>query len=244
LDLLLDVNIVLDICALRDGFSGSAADAEEKCALSGGRVWLYSGSVQTYDYNLRQELRRTYLNKGMDLTNSQCAGISKLALSDFAKDKQWLAALAGEGPVFEAEDPEDEQLIRALQRFGEGKIKILTRDAALIEKCAQAITPEEYLQSDQEPKSIDFIDLKTQQDTIRPELERGIHRALHHGQYIMGPEIKQLEAKLSAYVGVEHAITKKTRAIMPVGIYGQCADLTRINAIAAGNNSVYAQYRS
>ncbi len=31
---------------------------------------------------------------------------------------------------------------------------------------------------------------------------------------------------------VEAAITSKTRAIMPVGIYGQCADMTRINAIA------------
>ena len=31
---------------------------------------------------------------------------------------------------------------------------------------------------------------------------------------------------------IEAAITSKTRAIMPVGIYGQCADMTRINAIA------------
>jgi len=31
---------------------------------------------------------------------------------------------------------------------------------------------------------------------------------------------------------IEAAITPKTRAIMPVGIYGQCADMTRINAIA------------
>jgi UDP-2-acetamido-2-deoxy-ribo-hexuluronate aminotransferase len=31
------------------------------------------------------------------------------------------------------------------------------------------------------------------------------------------------------------AITSRTRAIMPVGIYGQCADMTRINAVAAGH---------
>ena len=32
---------------------------------------------------------------------------------------------------------------------------------------------------------------------------------------------------------LESAITPRTRAIMPVGIYGQCADMTRINTIAA-----------
>ncbi|MCK8604367.1 DegT/DnrJ/EryC1/StrS family aminotransferase [Syntrophobacteraceae bacterium DRH4] len=145
---------------------------------------------------------------------------------------------------------------------------------------------------------MDFIDLKSQQNIIRPQLERSIHRVLHHGQYIMGREIRELEEKLSAYVGVKHAITcasgtdallialmaldigpgdevitvpytwistaevisllrakpvfvdilpdtfnmdpekfeaaitPRTRAIMPVGIYGQCADMTRINAIA------------
>lgn len=31
------------------------------------------------------------------------------------------------------------------------------------------------------------------------------------------------------------AVTSRTRAIMPVGIYGQCADMTRINAVAAGH---------
>ncbi|MEA2059794.1 MAG: DegT/DnrJ/EryC1/StrS family aminotransferase [Thermodesulfobacteriota bacterium] len=34
---------------------------------------------------------------------------------------------------------------------------------------------------------------------------------------------------------LESAITSRTRAIMPVGIYGQCADMTRINAVAAGH---------
>jgi UDP-2-acetamido-2-deoxy-ribo-hexuluronate aminotransferase len=143
-----------------------------------------------------------------------------------------------------------------------------------------------------------FIDLVSQQKRMRDRIEGRIKKVLDHGQYIMGPEVKELEEKLAAYVGVKHAITcssgtdallialmaldigpgdevitvpytwistaeviallkaktefvdilpdnfnmdpdrieavmtPKTRAIIPVGIYGQCADMTRINAIA------------
>jgi len=145
---------------------------------------------------------------------------------------------------------------------------------------------------------MEFIDLKTQLQRIRPRIEAAIHRVLDHGQYIMGPEIKELEQQLADFVGVQHcitcasgtdallmalmaldigpgdevitvpytwistaeviallrakpvfvdilpdtfnmdpgkleaAITPATKAIMPVGLYGQCADMTRINQIA------------
>ena len=144
-----------------------------------------------------------------------------------------------------------------------------------------------------------FIDLKAQQARIRGELDRRIAAVLDHGQYVLGPEVCELEARLADYVGVNHcigaasgtdtllialmalgigpgdevitvpytwistaemialigakpvfvdideatwnmdptqveaAITDKTKAIMPVGIYGQTADMTAINAIAA-----------
>ena len=143
-----------------------------------------------------------------------------------------------------------------------------------------------------------FIDLKSQQDRIRDKIEARIKKVLDHGQYIMGPEVQELEEKLSEFVGVKHcitcssgtdallialmaldigpgdevitvpytwistaeviallrakpvfvdirpdtfnmdpdlieaAITTNTKAIMPVSIYGQCANMTRINAIA------------
>lgn len=145
---------------------------------------------------------------------------------------------------------------------------------------------------------IEFVDLKTQQWKILPELERRMKAVLLHGRYIMGPEIQELEEKLAAYVGVKHciavasgtdallialmalgigagdevittpftfiatgetiallgakpvfvdidsrtynldpslleaAITSKTRAILPVSLYGQCAEMDAINAIA------------
>jgi UDP-2-acetamido-2-deoxy-ribo-hexuluronate aminotransferase len=149
---------------------------------------------------------------------------------------------------------------------------------------------------------IEFIDLKTQQQRILPEIERRMAAVLRHGQYIMGPEVNELEEKLAEYVGVKHcitassgtdtllialmalgigpgdevittpftfiatgemialagakpvfvdidpktynidpglieaAITPHTKAIMPVSLYGQCADFDAINAIAEKYN--------
>lgn len=144
-----------------------------------------------------------------------------------------------------------------------------------------------------------FIDLKTQYNLIENDILEGIKKVLNHGQYIMGPEITELEKQLAAFVGVKYAIanssgtdallmalmaldiqpsdevittpfsffataeviclcqatpvfvdidpqtynmdpkklaaaiTSKTKAIMPISLYGQCADYDAINAIAA-----------
>ncbi|NSW87255.1 MAG: DegT/DnrJ/EryC1/StrS family aminotransferase [Syntrophobacteraceae bacterium] len=51
-----------------------------------------------------------------------------------------------------------------------------------------------------------FIDLGIQQKRIRQEIESRIRKVLDHGQYIMGPEIQELERELAAYVGVRHAV--------------------------------------
>ena len=149
---------------------------------------------------------------------------------------------------------------------------------------------------------IEFIDLKAQQSRIKAEIDAGIQRVLAHGQYILGPEVTELEEKLAAYVGakycitcangtdalqiaqmafgigpgdevitpgftyiataetvavlgatpiyvdvnpktynldvekLEAAITPRTKAIIPVSLYGQCADFDAINAIAAKYN--------
>lgn len=146
---------------------------------------------------------------------------------------------------------------------------------------------------------IDFIDLKAQQYRIKDKIDAGIQNVLTHGQYILGPEVTELEEKLASYVGAKHcitcangtdalqiaqmafgigpgdevitpgftyiataetvallgakpvyvdvnpktynldvekleaAITPRTKAIIPVSLYGQCADFDAINAIAA-----------
>ncbi len=53
---------------------------------------------------------------------------------------------------------------------------------------------------------MDFIDLKTQQDRYRKEIESGIAAVLAHGRYINGPEIEKLETELAKFVGAEYAI--------------------------------------
>jgi UDP-2-acetamido-2-deoxy-ribo-hexuluronate aminotransferase len=297
--LLLDINIVVDACTDRDSSVESVA-AIAKAKAAGVALWVYAGSVQTLEYVLASELVRLNAKKGFPpLTRLHAARRARLLLANFCNKTSWLAALSFEGNVFNTDDPEDEQLLLALERFPAGTAKLMTNDKPMREKSPEkTVTPSVWLTEKNQAAPIDFIDLKTQQNLIRPNLEISIHRVLHHGQYIMGPEIRELEEKLAGYVGVKHcitcasgtdallmalmaldivpgdevitvpytwistaeviallrakpifvdirpdtfnldpnkleaAITPRTKAIMPVGIYGQCADMIRINAIA------------
>ncbi len=146
---------------------------------------------------------------------------------------------------------------------------------------------------------MEFTDLKAQYRALKREIDARMQRVLDHGQFILGPEVRELEEKLEAYTGAKHcvtvasgteallialmaldvrpgdevittpftfiataemivllgakavlvdveedtanidarqievAITPRTRAVMPVSLYGQPADMDQINAIAA-----------
>lgn len=56
-------------------------------------------------------------------------------------------------------------------------------------------------------ESTKFIDLNAQQEIIRTELDNAINKVLNHGQYIMGPEVKELESQLSNFTGANHVLT-------------------------------------
>jgi UDP-2-acetamido-2-deoxy-ribo-hexuluronate aminotransferase len=145
---------------------------------------------------------------------------------------------------------------------------------------------------------MEFIDLKSQYQAARDLINGRIQAVLDHGQYILGPEVAELEERLAAYTGARHCITvasgteallialmalgirpgdevittpftfiataevivllgavpvfvdvdartgnldpalvearigARTRAIIPVSLYGQPADMDEINAIA------------
>ncbi|WP_345873095.1 DegT/DnrJ/EryC1/StrS family aminotransferase [Shewanella algae] len=69
-----------------------------------------------------------------------------------------------------------------------------------------------------------FIDLEAQYLHLKDKINARIQKVLDHGQYIMGPEVQELEQKLAEYVGVKHAITcangtdALTLAMMVLGI--------------------------
>lgn len=53
---------------------------------------------------------------------------------------------------------------------------------------------------------MEFIDLKAQQQRLREQIDANIAKVLDHGQYILGPEVAELERTLAAWVGVKHCI--------------------------------------
>ena len=56
-------------------------------------------------------------------------------------------------------------------------------------------------------QTIEFIDLKAQQRRLGDRVAKAIQRVLDHGQYILGPEVWELEQQLARFSGARHAIT-------------------------------------
>lgn len=69
-----------------------------------------------------------------------------------------------------------------------------------------------------------FIDLKTQYKVLKEQIDERIQQVLEHGQYIMGPEVKELESRLEEYTGSNHCVTVSSGtealliALMSLGI--------------------------
>jgi len=54
---------------------------------------------------------------------------------------------------------------------------------------------------------IPFIDLAAQQARIKPKIDAAIARVLEHGQYILGPEVRELEKQLAEFCGAKFCIS-------------------------------------
>jgi dTDP-4-amino-4,6-dideoxygalactose transaminase len=55
--------------------------------------------------------------------------------------------------------------------------------------------------------SIAFIDLQAQRRAVGPRIDAAIARVLEHGQFVMGPEVRELETRLSAFGQAKHALS-------------------------------------
>ncbi|MEM7253018.1 MAG: DegT/DnrJ/EryC1/StrS family aminotransferase [Pseudomonadota bacterium] len=55
--------------------------------------------------------------------------------------------------------------------------------------------------------SIPFVDLKAQFASLEPDIRAGIDQVLEHGQFIMGPEVRALEAALGQFAQVSHVVS-------------------------------------
>lgn len=55
-------------------------------------------------------------------------------------------------------------------------------------------------------KNVPFIDLKAQYNALKEPINKQIQNVLEHGQFIMGPEVEELERRLNAFTGTKHAL--------------------------------------
>ena len=58
-----------------------------------------------------------------------------------------------------------------------------------------------------EQRPVEFIDLQAQQQRLGDRIPRAIQRVLDHGQYILGPEVQELEQQLSQFSRSRHVIS-------------------------------------
>uniref|UniRef100_UPI00129466AC aminotransferase class I/II-fold pyridoxal phosphate-dependent enzyme n=1 Tax=Trichlorobacter lovleyi TaxID=313985 RepID=UPI00129466AC len=297
--LLLDVNVIVDTWL---GL-GSEEITEKILDLSRAdqvKLWLSASSIPTIEYVAKRSFKQRgvppdevqTLVSGLMTDLFQCVDI----LTNYGFDQK--------GIYSSAKDFEDAQIAASIRSLHGASVCIVSEDEefdALGE--VPVFNPAQALawitSSDTAKGSIPFIDLAAQQHRILPNIEKNIATVLRHGQYIMGPEIKQLEEKLATYTGAQHcitvasgteallislmalgigpgvevitppftfvataevivllgatpvfvdvepdtcnidpskikaAITDKTKAIIPVSLYGQPADMDEINAVAA-----------
>jgi dTDP-4-amino-4,6-dideoxygalactose transaminase len=61
--------------------------------------------------------------------------------------------------------------------------------------------------TDAKPTPVPFLDLKAQQARIAPDLRRRLDAVLAHCQFVLGPEVAELEAALTAYCGAAHCVS-------------------------------------
>jgi len=206
-DVLLDVNVLVDICTERQPFVENALNAIESVWNNGGTVFLLAGALQTYHYQVAAELQIQANAEGVTLGRAKSIRTAQAMLRLFETRCQWLSSLSVDSTFADTTDPEDDQFINAVNR-NNGYIKLLTRDVDMIQRCQHAVAPQEFRlhQSSIESLQIPFLDLKAPHVIIRPELEVAFDRVLNSGWYILGKEVEAFESEFADYCGSKYCV--------------------------------------
>jgi dTDP-4-amino-4,6-dideoxygalactose transaminase len=205
---LLDVNIVADICGMRQPFLAQCLEVLRLAKNMGWPQYLLSGAVQSYLYQSTETLYRRALALNQPISYAAAYRAAKAALTFFTEDKRWLATLAQDGEVWDSDDPENEQFCRAVGRH-DGKMILLTRNQDLLARCGAALSPEEFIAQYKIPivkQSIPFLDLYSPHLELRPQLEQAFDRVLNSGWFVLGKEVEAFENEFAEYCGVKHCI--------------------------------------
>ena len=286
---ILDASIAGKAC-LKDANTKNDESVVQKLINSDAKIWLYIGEIR----EILIEIENRLPDAGSHPNKPQKA---KTLLKEFSSRCNWLSMLSEDVLGLNDEDMLAIGLARAAERLSEDCMVVTVVESRIL-RGQPFIQPDKILDALVPIASIPFVDLDSQQDQIRPTLERNIHRVLHHGQYVMGPEVQLLETGLADYVGVHHCVSvssgtdalliammaldigpgdeiitspftffaavetikllgakpvyvdinpesytldpgllessigHRTRGILPVSLYGQCANMDRINEIA------------
>ena len=68
-------------------------------------------------------------------------------------------------------------------------------------------SPQETATLSEAPTPLPFIDLGAQRRRLGAAIDQAILRVVDHGAYILGPEVRMLEAELSAFCGAKHVVS-------------------------------------
>jgi dTDP-4-amino-4,6-dideoxygalactose transaminase len=210
-NLVLDTDSAVDLLAGREPGASAVKSAVERVLRRGGRVWLVAACLPILLERLEAAFERAPERTGAAESPGTAASRARKSLREFVAKAGVLTSHGFHAEeAFQGEWPLATLILRSADALGED-VRILSRDPAWIALDKRVLTPEAFAFSKdgQEGRAgpMPFVDLARQQHRILPELERRIFNLLRHGQYILGPEIEELERKLAASAGVKHAIS-------------------------------------
>jgi len=187
-NLILDCSVVIEACRNPDS-NALLFETLNSARKADVDIWIYTAEASS----ILQSLSST--NPLGETSGNQKENNPKSLFKAFVRDCQWLATLADDLSDLDCADLVQAALLKASARLGDDT-KILTFSQDRLKAGLPFITLTELVSLPPE-KQISFIDLRRQQSKIRGSLESRIHQVLHHGRYVFGSEIEDLELQLA-----------------------------------------------